>query len=308
VLLAAPLSFIAVSAFSYGGYLFPALFCAAFSLVVGGGVWLLQRRRPRMDPVVGICLLTASVVLVDLLLGGKLVVLPLLGGSALEGMRLYGLTNTLVGLLLAVSVWGVAGLAGRRVLEPGAARWIVFLLLLTLSFAIGFGALGANAGGFITALATTLTFFAATSERGFTGWRTAFIVLATIAGTAVMILVDSVFIHTHAGRVVTGGADKLLPLVQRKLMIQLGQISFFLVPALILIAAVVAMALWLRRRDSFWRKRWSDQKLETATLFSLVVGGLVALVFNDTGVAMLGVMAAITVLAMSYYLLREDER
>ncbi len=308
VLLAGPLSFLVVSAFRYGGYTFPVVFCAAFTLVVGLGAWLLQRGRPRMDPVVALCLLTAAVIVADLSFGGRLVMMPLLGVSALEGMRFYGLTNTLAGLLLATSLWGISGLWGGGALERGAARWLLLLALLGLSFVVGFGALGANVGGFIAALATSLTFFVATSKRGFTLWRTAGVALATAAGTGVMILLDSVLAHTHAGKLVSGGGGGFISLVQRKLVIQFGQISFFLLPALVLMAAVVAMALWLRRPDSFWRKRWEEEKLQTATLFSMVVGSLVALVFNDTGVAMLGVMTLVTVLAMIYYLLREGGR
>lgn len=307
VLLAAPLSFLAVSAFRYSGYVFPALFCAAFTLVVGLGAWAMQRRRPRMDPVVSLCLLTASVMVVDLAFGGRLVMLPLLGDSALEGMRLYGLSNTLVGLLLATALWGLSGLLGESGLERPTARWAVLAALLGLSVIIGFGALGANVGGFIAAIATSLTFFVATSRRGFTGWRAAGIAVATAGATAVLILLDSLFLRTHAGKVVSSGAGSFLPLVQRKLVIQMGQISFFFLPALVLIVAVVAMALWLRRPGSFWSRRWEEEKLQTATLFSLVVGGLVALVFNDTGVAILGVITGITMLAMSYYLMREAE-
>jgi len=64
----------------------------------------------------------------------------------------------------------------------------------------------------------------------------------------------------------------------------------------------VALAIWFRRPDSFWEKRWESQRLQTATLFSLVVGSLVALVFNDTGIAMLAVMTLVSVLAMAFYL------
>ncbi len=307
VLLAAPLSLLAVSAFRYDGYAFPVLFCAGFTVVVGLGARALTRRRPRMDPVVSLCLLTAAVMVVDVAFGGRLVMLPLLGGSALEGMRIYGLTNALVGLLIATSVWGVSGLLGNSLLERPAARRGALALLLVLSFVIGFGTLGANAGGFITAVATSLTFYVATSRKGFTVARVGAVAGAVAGATAALILVDSLFVRTHAGKVVTSGTGSFLPLVERKLAIQLGDISVFLVPALVLIAAVVAMALWLRRPGSFWTVRWKDEKVQTATLFSLVVGGLVALVFNDTGAAMLGVMAGITALAMSYYLMRELE-
>jgi hypothetical protein len=302
VLLSVPLSFVVVGAFRYRGYLFPALFCAAFSAVVGLGAWLLQRGRPAMSPVTAVCLLTTGVILVDLFAGGRLVMLPLLGDSALEGMRLYGLTNALVGLLLATAVWGVAGLAGRRALEPGAVRWAALAALLGLSFVIGFGALGANMGSFIAAFVTALTFFVATSGRGFTPLRVAGVALLTAAGTVFMIMLDSAFVHTHAGKMVSGGAVRFLPLVQRKLATQFGQIDFFLFPAILLIIVVVGLALWMRRPASFWRRRWEEERLQTATLFSLVVGSLVAMVFEDTGIAIMGVMTLVSFLVMAYYL------
>jgi hypothetical protein len=302
ILLSAPLSFMVVSAFHYGGPVFPALFCVGFSIVVGGGAWMLQRRMRRIDPFVAVCLLTSFIMLVDLFFGGRLVMIPLLGVSALEGLRMYGLTNTLAALLIATFLWGVSGLAGDAVLKRGIARYSVLLVLLVFSFMVGFGSLGANAGAFITALAVTLTFFTATSQRGFTAWRTAGIVAATAAGTCFMVLLDSALVHTHAGRVVSGGAGRFLPLVQRKLMIQFGQISFYLFPAIVLIAAVVAFAIWFKRPGSFWEKRWEEEKLQTATLFSLVVGSLVALVFNDTGIAMMALMTLVSILAMAFYL------
>ncbi len=308
VLLSAPLSFVVIGAFHYSGYLFAALFSVGFSVVLGLGAWLLQRARPAMNPVTSVCLFTSLVILVDLLAGGRLVMLPLLGVSALEGMRLYGLTNTLVGLMLATAVWGVAGLAGRRALEPGPVRYAALAALLGFCFAIGFGAMGANVGGFIAALATVLTFFVATSRRGFTAWRTAGMALATAAVTALMIFLDSLIVHTHAGKVVSGGGGKFLPLVQRKLMIQFGQISFYLFPAIILIAIVLALALWLRRPGSFWRRRWEEETLQTAVLFSLVIGSIVAMVFNDTGTAIMGVMTLVSFLALAYFFATDARR
>lgn len=300
VLLAAPLSFLAVSAFSYGGYLFPVLFCSAFSIAVGLAAWFLARRRPRLDPVVSLCLLTGGVIVVDLLLGGRLLMLPLMGVSALEGMRFFGLTNAYAGLLLAMSIWAAAGLIGGKAPSPGA-RWIALLALLAVSLVIGSGALGANLGGFIAAIATALLFFLATSRRGLTKWRIALVPLITAVGTAFIIVVDTLFFHTHAGRALTAGVGRFLPMVERKVSIQLDEISFFLLPALILLFAVVAGALWIRRPRSFWLELWESIRSRAAALFALLFGGLVALVFNDTGIAMLAAMMLVTFLSLSYY-------
>ncbi len=300
-LLAGPLSFLVVSAFHYEGYLFPVLFCGAFIVVVGAGAYLLCRGRRRMDPVVSVCLLTAGVILVDALFGGRLVILPLLGDSALEGSRMYGLSNSIVAVLLATAVWGMAGLAGQDLSTRRRARWWTLAALLALCFIIGYGGGGANVGGFIAALATSLTFFAATSSRRL-GARTAgWIAAVTAAGTAGMILLDAAFSRTHAGRVASGGSASLLPLVQRKLGILAGQIGYLLLPALLLIAAAAAAVLWLRSPGSRWSRAWERDRSHMAAYYSLAVGSVVALVFNDTGIAMMGMIAVVSMLAGSYY-------
>lgn len=300
-LLAGPLSFLAVSAFRYGGFLFPAVFCGVFMAVTGGAAWGLCRSRPRVDPVVSVCLLTAGVILVDALLGGRLVMLPLLGDSALEGARMYGLSNTVVAVLLAASVWAAAGLAGREASRPGAPRAAMLAALLALSFLVGFGRGGANVGGFIAALATSLTFFAATSGKKL-GARTAgWIAGATAAGTVAMMLLDAAVSQTHAGKVAAGGSSSVAQLVQRKLAILAGQMSFLLLPAVLLIAASLAAVLWLRAPRSKWRPAWGRYPGRMAAFYSLAVGSVVALVFNDTGIAMMGMIAVVSSLAACYY-------
>ena len=318
VLLAAPLSFIVVSAFSYSGYVFPMIFCCAFSVVVGLGAWLMARGRPILDPVVSICLLTGGVIVVDLVMGGRLLMLPLFGVSTLEGMRFFGLTNTIAGLLIAMSIWAAAGLAGGAptlVLPPEppipafppeggrsrANRWTLMIVLPVVSLVVGLGVLGANIGGFITAIVTVLLFLMVTSERGLTGWRIAMVGLITAAGTALVILVDTLFFRTHAGRAVMAGSGGFLPMIERKVSIQIDEINFFLVPSLILLFTVVAAALWIRRPRSFWTELWKNDGPRSAALFALLFGGIIAVVFNDTGIAMLAAMMVVTTLALAYY-------
>jgi len=300
VLLATPLSFIAVSAFSYGGYVFPMIFCCAFSVVVGLGAWLIASRRPRLDPVVSICLLTGGVIVVDLVMGGRLLMLPLFGVSTLEGMRFFGLTNTIAGLLIAVSIWAAAGLAGGPPTSR-ARRCALMIALPAVALVVGLGVLGANIGGFITATVTVLLFLMVTSKRGLTGWRIALVGLITAAGTALIILVDTLFFRTHAGRAIIAGSGGFLPMIERKVSIQIDEISFFLVPSLMLLFTVVAAALWIRRPRSLGTELQKNDRPRSAALFALLFGGLIAVLFNDTGIAMLAAMMVVTTLALAYY-------
>lgn len=305
ILLAVPLSFIAVAAFDYETLLFPVLFCTLFPIVVGTGTWWLQRKKPRLDPVVTMCLLTSGVILADLLLGGRLLTFPLLGVSYLEGMRYFGLTNTFVGLLVAFSIWAVVGLFGEKGLESTALRLGALAVMVVLSFAIGLGALGANLGGFITALATALLFFLALSRQRITKWHALVVTLVTAAGAALMITVDWVLFQTHASQSLEGGLSGFVSILERKIDIQVAEVTYFLVPTVILIVAVVVLALAIRGRTPFPRMLWEKNRPQAAALFSLLVGGLVAMLFNDTGITILAAMMLVSTLSVAYYLVSE---
>jgi hypothetical protein len=228
--------------------------------------------------------------------------LPLLGVSTLEGMRFYGLSNAFVGVFLACAIWAAAGLWGRRGLESRRGGWSMLAYLIAVAIVVGLGVLGANLGGFITAITTVLVFFFAARPPGLTRRRIAFVPLLVIAGTVLLVVIDTLFLHTHAGRAVTAGSGSFFPMVERKIAIELEQISVFLVPTIILIAAVAVAALWMRRPRPFWKEFWSENRPRAAAFFSLLFGALVALVFNDTGITALGMMMLISVMSLCYYL------
>lgn len=308
VLLAAPLACIVVSAFTYRGYAFPALFCSAFSLIAGLGAWGLSKMRRGPDPVAVLGLLTAAVIIADQFAGGRLMLLPLVGSGGLEGLRFFGLTNLTVGILLAMTLWAAAGI--MRAVSRGAegrkerrfAKALVFATLAGVALFVGLGALGANLGGFVTAAVTFLVFAFALSKRGLTRFK-AFLAVpaAVVLGVGAVVAVDAAFFRTHASRSLDEGAGRLIPILGRKLAIHAGEIEYFLVPALLLIAAVLAAALWIRKPGSWWEERWHDDPERTAALYAILTGGLVGLVVNDTGITLLVAMALISTLAWSYY-------
>ena len=306
VLLAGPLSFLLVSAFSYSGYLFPALFCPLFCVAVGLASWLLLRGRRRLDPVVFICGLTGTILVVDVIAGGRLLMLPLLGVSSLEGMRFFGIPNTFAGILISVALFCAAGaVKGDEDIAKGAS-WAVFFALLVVALITGLGFFGANIGGFIAAAATFLLFFLALGARGFTWKRVLAIPVVTAVGTAFVVLVDALFIHAHAGKAVSSGISRFLPMLGRKVAIQLGQVRFMLVPSIVLIVLVVGAAIWVRSPRTVWSGEWDRNRSLMAAVFSVLVGAIVALLFNDTGFAMLGSMALIAVVSVCYYVASGD--
>ena len=164
-----------------------------------------------------------------------------------------------------------------------------------VSFAIGFGSLGANFGGFIAAAATALIFFMAVRGSGFGGWRVPAIAGVTAAATAVMVLLDAAFVHTHAGHAITAGGARGYALLGHKLLILLGQIKSVLLLALLMITVVIALVLWMKKPGSFWERNWAGDRAWTAGLFAVAIGSVVGLVFNDTGITMMGMMVMVTI-------------
>ncbi|PKQ28634.1 MAG: hypothetical protein CVT63_01600 [Candidatus Anoxymicrobium japonicum] len=304
VVAAAPLSFLLISAFSYNSALFAIIFCALYALAAGLGAYFLTRKNERLDPVTLVCLFSASVMVVDLFFGGGFFVFPLLGSSSLDGMRFFGMNNAACGMMIAYALWGIAGLAGDVIKNSRRTRLAVLAGLATVSFVVGNGRLGANLGGFIAAAATALIFFFAVSPSGFKGWRVPAVALGTLAATSTMVLVDALFIHTHAGHAIAGGTRRVFPMVNRKVFILFSQIDSVLYPALLLVVLMVALSLWMKRPSSIWQERWKSDTAWTGALFAIATGSVVALLFNDTGLAMMGTMVMITAPVAIYHLVR----
>lgn len=301
VLLAMPISLVIVSVFSYDGYLFPLLFCLLFPGAVGAAALLLHRRFRSLNPVMTVCMLTVVLLTIGVAVGGRALMFPLLGGSELDGIRVYGFGNAISGLFIATGIWGIASAAGGRLLEKGPVRVLSFLFLGALSVVTGFGLLGADVGGFVAVFATALVLYMESSGRRFSPVSIAVIVAMTAFATAALIILDSIFIHTHAGQVVESSGNSLLTMLVRKLGIQMGMIGKVAFPATLLIVAVLALALWIKRPDGFWSSQGDRTKLLAVTLFSALVGSLIALAFNDTGISILGTMCAVTALSAAWY-------
>jgi hypothetical protein len=295
VVLALPVSFLIVSAFSFGNWLFPLGFCVAFALVLGLIAWFAARGNARVEPATLVCLFSAAVMIVDLIIGGRLLIFPLLGSSVQDGARFFGQSNAVAGMMIAYFVYGLAGLAGESASRRGPARWLVMAALAFMAFVMGFGALGGDFGGFIAAAATLLVFFFATSRGGFKSWRVPAIAGITIAATAVMVMTDALFVHTHAGHALAAGSSQFFPLVGRKALVLLSQINSVLFLAILMISVVLSLLLWMKKPDSWWKQRWEVDRTWTGALFALLIGSVVALVFNDTGIGMMGSIVMVTI-------------
>lgn len=239
-------------------------------LVASAGV-----RFGRGDPVAPVAVVAGTamaVVAVDGLLGWPAMLMPMIGGSALEGVRFYGLTNSYAGVLLA----GTVLLASR---VPVA--WGTGLLVVAALFA-GLPTLGADLGGGVT------LFAAAGLWYGVRRWRAGVRVLlmgatAALAGAALLVLAHRYLspVETHVARSAAGGLGGVVSSFGERFADNLRVTSG--VPAAWI--AVVALPLWLgvawRPRGPFRRALAGDLPWRDA-LVVMGVSAVVGYVVNDT--------------------------
>ena len=250
-----------------------AVLLAVGLVVLGAGL-----RAGRSAPTRAVALVGAAgvaVVVLDAALGWRSGLTPFLGGSALDGVRFFGLGNPYAGMVL-----GGAVLAAGVLPRPTGA----WLLVLAALFA-GLPFLGADLGGGVT-LAFAAGLWAGADRWGRFGVST----WAAGAAAAVVALVVLVLAHrlfpsaaTHVVRAVGGpdGAAGAVDIFWRRLELNLRTTSA--TPAAWL--AVLGLPGWLiallrppARLRAFLEanRRWG------AALVTLAASGIVGYVVNDT--------------------------
>ncbi len=263
-------------------------------LVVGtaGLAWLAQRvagRRGPVEPFVFVGAVSVGFVVLDAALGGAALRTPLLGGTAFDGIRFYGLPNVFLALVLGGSLC-----VAHRLPAFGG-----FAFLCGMGLFAGFPGLGADVGGAITLFVAAGLWWGLRTHRGL-GVRTWLTATGTaLAGLAIVLVANrSIGPPTHATRFVEGGGGGLLDTVGHRLSVGVGQVAAYPFVLLALVALPVCLGLalrpppWLRAGFSL-APGWAD------VLVALSVAAMVAYVVNDTGAAAAGPAIAYAIPALA---------
>ncbi len=212
----------------------------------------------------------------DTVTGNMLMHRGLLGYSALEGARYYGLGNEAMGLLLGAALVAVACLwqpnKPSRFVLLGAMAGSVILL----------GTAGAKAGGVLVSLAVFGTFLVVAGGRRWTAKTILLLAAVVVAGMAAAALGDAFLharTHSHIGeaarRVAAGGAGEAWDIVRRKLAVE-GRLAY---------RSAWAILLWLGLLSTVWLWRKPAAAPRERALRLAGGGGVAAcLLLNDAGV------------------------
>lgn len=249
-----------------------------FGLLLAPAWALTDRLGARKAALILLTALAAALV-GDMLTGSRLMQRALLGYSALEGARYYGIGNEAMGVLL-----GTLLVLTARLWRPfRRARVALLLLLGIVALLLGSANAGAKAGGLLVSLAAFGTLgFALLGGR----WSArAALVLGVSAVSAVTLAAvgdaaGGLGAHSHMGeavrRIQTGGWSEAGDIMARKLAVE-GRLAFRSAWACPLWGGMLCLALT-------WRK-WGPPTPENRALHIAGMVGIAACVaLNDAGV------------------------
>lgn len=262
-----------------------ALYSNSFvALIIWGSIaflmaYVFSKHFGNQAALLALFAITAVSLIIDMLTGCRLMQRNLLGYSAIEGARYYGIGNEAMGVLIGA----LLVLAARFWPFLPRARWAVFLLFAAISLLLGSAHAGAKAGGVLVSLA-------AFGTLGFTlcgGRWTGRVVLALAVGIVSvmgMVAIGDALLgrseHSHLGeavrRIEWGGIKEAGDIVTRKLAVE-AHLAYHSAWALLLWGGLVCLIV-------LWRRN----KTETVEDSALKLGGMVAiaacLALNDAGV------------------------
>ena len=247
--------------------------------VVVAALALELRRFGTLAPAAFVGAVILAYYVVDALTGWKDTPFTLLGGTALDGARFYGLPNNATGQLLGGSLWLAS------VLPPVAG----FGLLAAVGLFAGFPDLGADLGGALTMFVAAGLWWALRT-RGRLRWVDLLITGVTVVAGMALVFVAQVTLAstpTHGTRFVEaegGGLGGLARLATERLGTGVRLVVDSPLSWLVIVGLPVALYLAIRPpgvvRAAF--ERWPQWR---AGVLTTLVAGIVAYVVNDTGVA-----------------------
>jgi hypothetical protein len=231
----------------------------------------------------------------DAALGWPSLLTPLLGGSALEGGRFYGLGNAYAGMVLAGAVLVAA------VLRP----WAGVALIAAAALFAGLPWLGADLGGGITLFAVAALWWGLRVRPRFGPLEAGAVVAAAVGGAILLVLLHRLApAPSHVSRAVqeASGLGGILATFWDRLALNLRATARTPAVWAALVGVPVVLAVAWARPGPF-RRPLDRAPAWRLALIALAVGGILGYVLNDT-YGMAGVAFIYLALGLVYPALR----
>ncbi|GAB6099151.1 hypothetical protein JCM16358_10300 [Halanaerocella petrolearia] len=248
-------------------------------------------------------LVTAGLLVVDLWQGGKWIKLSVLGYSPVIGARFYGIGNEFMGIIIGA---GIIGLTGLQELNFKLFNRYLLLFFLLLVGTVGYPKLGANFGGLITAtIVVTATYF---YLQGYElNWQI-LLKIGLIVSLVVLIVVivdlsSGLKTETHLAHTLSSikeeGISKLFLIIYRKLQMNLKLLRWT-IWSRVLLAFVIILVILFKWPQGRIRSLVNNYSKLTAGFRGLIVGSIVTMLVNDSGVVAAATLLLFPIFTLLY--------
>ncbi|MFZ3171415.1 MAG: hypothetical protein WA118_05495 [Carboxydocellales bacterium] len=311
-LMAVPLSLLLLPVFPQ-----PNLVAAiGIALAITGGIvifglWVGRNRD--LDAFIAICLTTAIIILGDVLLGSPLSQHSALGYDPMVGARFYGIGNEYMGVLLGAATIGTTALLQRWSGRRKPLLWVIGSFYLVTTYILAAPNLGTNAGGTIAAVAG-LGFTYLWLLGKYPSLKTVTILTTTTAVVlGIFVAYDlsrTIECQSHIGRaanlIIQNGPQEIMNIIQRKLDINLKLIVNITIWARVLLVSIIALGILFYRPIGVMHILREKYPSLYIGFVGVVIGSLVALVFNDSGIVAAATMMIYCSAPLLYLTIQES--
>jgi hypothetical protein len=247
-------------------------------------------RRHYLGSFVFLSLVTAGLILIDTLAGAPLQKTAIMSYDPLVGARFYGIGNEYMGVLVGSLIIGCTTLLNMFSRYRKVLLFLTGIIFLLTIYILASSRLGSNMGGAIASSAALLTTFLLLCKIKFKLRTVLGLVAAIVSLVIISLAIDlkrSAGLQSHFGRnaalILAGGWTEILNIIIRKTEMNLKLIKYTLWSR-IFIASLGSLALLFYRPVGVMaviRNRYPDLY---RGFIGVIVGSIVALVFNDSGV------------------------
>ncbi|MDH7576317.1 MAG: hypothetical protein QHH75_00570 [Bacillota bacterium] len=310
-LIAVPFVLLLMGSFTaFSTWLYMMLFFSFVAILVLGSVWLVRNKD--LDPLLVLCLATVGLLLGDTLAGSMLQKNSVLGYDPMAGARFYGIGNEYMGVLLGATLMGVSLFVQRLRRISWGTFLLVGIIMLFIVSLVGAPQWGSNFGGtvaFLVAFSYTFSRFLQIPIRGREVVLIGIIVIVICSGLFILDYFRPPELRSHFGQLIsalrTTGGTALWEVINRKLAMNYRLIKYTIWTR-VLIGTLLALGILFYRPIGIFRRVLEKYPALAAGLEGSLLGALVALVFNDSGIVAAATALIFPAATLFFLVLREQ--
>ncbi|ATW24527.1 hypothetical protein [Candidatus Formimonas warabiya] len=264
-----------------------------------------------LAPFLTVSLLTAGTLLVDLGLGAPLMQKSVLGYDPMGGARYYGIGNEYMGVWIGAAIMATASLlqiTRHQKIFLWAATGVFFLII----FMMASPRIGSEAGGSLAAVVgfgyTIYSMLPVKISRKQLALAAAGMLIFLVS-FALWDAHQAVGVQSHFGRTInlvrTNGMSEAYNIIVRKVALNLKLIRWTIWSQVFLVT-LLATALLFYRPVGLMKKVSEKYPFLTKGFWGVVIGSLLALILNDSGIVAAATMSIFAAAPLIFVLIKEQ--